>query len=56
MGVFNEKEQPVFNIGKYKDLPVSYVSTVDQEYLKWCISDKASFMDSTKNYISKYIK
>lgn len=56
MGNFNGKEQPIFNIGKYKELPLSYVSMVDQQYLQWCISDKASFMDSTKNYISKYIK
>lgn len=56
MGNFNGKEQPVFNIGKYKELPISYVSTVDQNYLLWCVSDKASFMDSTKNYIKNYIK
>lgn len=55
-GVFNGKEQPVFNIGKYKDLPLSYISTIDQQYLKWCVSDKAGFVDSTKNYISKFIK
>ena len=56
MGKFEGKDTPVFNVGKYKDLPVSYVSIIDQQYLKWCTSDKASFMDSTKNYISKYIK
>ena len=56
MGNFNGKEQPVFNVGKYKELPISYVSTVDQNYLLWCVSDKASFMDSTKNYIKNYIK
>ena len=55
-GIFEGKEQPLFNIGKYKDLPVSYISTIDQNYLKWCVSDKASFVDSTKNYISKFIK
>ena len=53
---FNNKELPCFNIGKYKGLPVSYISNVDQEYLKWCISDKCNFVQSTKNYISKYIK
>ena len=56
MGNFNGKEQPVFNVGKYKELPISYVSTVDQNYLLWCVSDKASFIDSTKNYIKNYIK
>ena len=53
---FNNKELPCFNIGKYKGLPVSYISNVDQQYLKWCISDKSNFVNSTKNYISKYIK
>lgn len=52
----NGKEQPIFNVGKYKDLPISYISTIDQNYLRWCISDKANFVESTKNYISKYIK
>lgn len=56
LGDFNGKSQPIFNVGKYKDLPISYISTIDQQYLKWCISDKAGFVDSTKNYISKYIK
>ena len=56
MANFNGKEQPVFNIGKYKELPISYISTFDQEYLKWCVSDQANFVNSTKNYISKYIK
>lgn len=56
MDMFNGKEQPIFTIGKYKQLPISYVSTVDQNYLKWCVSDKATFMQSTKDYISKYIK
>ena len=54
-GNFNGKECPVFNIGKYKGLPVSYISAIDQEYIKWCV-EKANFVDSTKNYISKYIK
>lgn len=56
MGEFNGKEQPIFNIGKYKDLPLTYVSMVDQQYLKWCVSEKADFVNSTKNYISKFIK
>ena len=56
MANFNGKEQPVFNIGKYKELPISYVSTVDQGYLRWCVSESASFVQSTKDYISKYIK
>lgn len=53
---FQHKELPCFNVGKYKGLPISYVSTVDQGYLKWCVSDKCDFTESTKSYISKYIK
>ena len=53
---FNNKEVPCFNIGKYKGLSISYISTIDQDYLKWCCSDEAKFVQSTKNYISKYIK
>lgn len=56
LGNFNGVEQPIFNIGKYKELPLSYVSTVDQHYLKWCVSDKANFVESTKDYIKQYIK
>lgn len=53
--MFQGKEQPCFKIGKYKDLPVAYIATFDQGYLKWCV-DKASFLDSTKNFIRKYIQ
>ena len=56
MSDFNGKHQPVFNVGKYKELPVSYVANVDQQYLNWCVSDKAAFMESTKEYISQFIK
>ena len=52
--MFQGKEQPCFNIGKYKDLPISYIATFDQGYLRWCV-DKASFLDSTKNFIRQYI-
>lgn len=53
---FNNKEVPCFNIGKYKGLSVSYISTIDQNYLKWCVSNDCNFVQSTKNYISQYIK
>lgn len=53
---FNNKEVPCFNIGKYKGLSLSYISTIDQDYLKWCISNDCNFLQSTKNFISKYIK
>lgn len=51
---FQGKEQPCFNVGKYKDLPLSYVASYDPSYLRWCV-DKASFLDSTKNLIRQYI-
>ena len=53
--MFQGKEQPCFNIGKYKDLPLAYIATFDQGYLRWCV-DKASFLDSTKDFIKQYIK
>ena len=52
---FQGKDQACFNIGKYKDLPVSYIATFDQGYLRWCV-DRAGFLDSTKNLIRQYIK
>lgn len=53
--MFQGKEQPCFNIGKYKDLPLAYIATFDRGYLLWCV-EKASFLDSTKNFIRNYIK
>lgn len=52
---FQGKQLPCFNIGKYKDLPVAYIATFDQGYLHWCV-EKASFLESTKNLIRKYIQ
>lgn len=52
---FNNKDQFCFNVGKYKNLPVSYIATFDQGYLHWCV-EKASFLDSTKNFIRNYIQ
>lgn len=51
---FNNTDQFCFNIGKYKDLPLSYVASFDQGYLRWCV-DRASFLDSTKNLIKQYL-
>lgn len=52
---FNGKDEPCFSIGKYKGLSISFIKTIDQDYLKWCVSDKASFCESTKNYIKTFI-
>jgi len=53
--LFNNTNQYCFNVGKYKNLPVSYIATFDQGYLHWCV-EKASFLDTTKNFIKAYIK
>lgn len=47
---------PCFNIGKYKTISLEYVSNIDKGYLQWCISDKCNFLQSTKEYIKKYLK
>ena len=53
---FNDEIVPCFNIGKYRGVSVQQVSNFDQGYLKWCISDKCNFMNSTKDFIRQYIK
>lgn len=53
--MFLEELQPCFNIGKYRGISLKYVSEHDQKYLQWCVSDKSNFMQSTKNYIRKFI-
>lgn len=52
--LFQGKEQPCFNVGKYKYLPVSYVASIDKGYLSWCVY-KAGFADTTKDYIKQYL-
>ena len=51
---FNGVMQPVFNVGKYRELPLSYIASIDQGYLNWCVN-KGNFMESTKEFIKKYI-
>ena len=48
--------KPCFTLGKYRQLSVEYVAKIDQNYLQWCVSDKCSFIESTKNFIRQYIK
>lgn len=52
---FNGELVPCFTLGKYKQLGIKFVSTFDKNYLKWAISDKSSFSDTTKKYISQFI-
>lgn len=53
---YENKMLPSFNIGKYKGAPIEYVAKIDQNYLKWCISDKCKFVNDTKEFIKQYIK
>lgn len=52
---FNGKLQPCFNIGKYKGISVEYVSSIDKNYIRWCVGDKCNFMKSTKEYLQQYL-
>lgn len=54
--LFNDETQPCFAIGKYRGVSVKLVSTFDQSYLNWCVGPKSNFLESTKEYIRKYIK
>ena len=53
---FDGKMTPGFNFGKYRNVSIEYVAKHDQNYLKWCVSDKCNFVQSTKDYIKQYIK
>lgn len=60
-GVFELREflgsnKPCFTLGKYRQLSIDYVASIDQSYLKWCVSDKCSFCETTKEFIKQYIK
>ena len=47
--------QPCFNIGKYRQLSIDFVKSIDNGYLQWCVSDKSNFSKSTKEFIKQYI-
>lgn len=53
---FRGKEVPCFTLGKYRDISVEFVASIDQNYIQWCISDKCDFTKSTKEYIQKFVK
>lgn len=46
---------PCFNIGKYRQISLDFIKTIDKQYLAWCISDKSNFMESTKEYIKNFL-
>ena len=43
-------------LGKYRGVSLEYIAKYDQGYLNWAVSDKCSFMKSTKEYIKQFIK
>lgn len=60
-GVFEDMEfrgetKPCFTLGKYRQLSIDFVASIDQNYLHWCLSDKCSFGNSTKEFIKQYIR
>jgi DNA polymerase-3 subunit epsilon len=52
--VFNEKDEEVFNFGKYKGIPVKKVFTIAPPYYDWMM--KADFPLYTKKIISRIYK
>ncbi len=52
---FNGEDVPCFNIGKNRGVPVKLVAEGDQNYIRWCVSDKCNFSNSTKEYLKKYL-
>jgi DNA polymerase-3 subunit epsilon len=54
--IFNNEIKPCFNIGKYRGISVETVALIDQKYIQWCTSSNCGFIQSTKNYLKKYIK
>lgn len=52
---FRGEIKPCFTLGKYRQLSIEFVATIDQNYLEWCVSDKCSFIESTKKFIKQYI-
>jgi len=52
--VFNEKDEEVFNFGKYKGTPVTKVFTIEPPYYDWMM--KADFPLYTKKIITRIYK
>lgn len=48
--------KPCVSIGKYRGVSLEWIAEHDQNYIRWCVSDKCNFMESTKNYIKKYLR
>ena len=50
---FKDNLEACFTLGKYKNIPVKYVNTIDPTYIDWVLSEKSGFSSSTKNFIQK---
>jgi len=37
-------------------LSIEFINTIDKGYLAWCISDSCNFLESTKDYIRKFVQ
>lgn len=48
--------KPCISIGKYRGVSLEYIAEHDQNYIRWCVSDKCNFVNSTKNYIKQYLR
>lgn len=55
MAEFQGEQKPVFSIGKYRDISVDFVATIDQGYLLWATGPKSDLCESTKNYLRRWI-
>ena len=53
---FKDNLEACFTLGKYKNIPVKYVNTIDPTYIDWVLSEKSGFSSSTKKFIQKIIK
>lgn len=52
---FRGQQIECFNVGKYRDLSVEFVASIDQNYLNWCINGQNTISKSTKKFIKKFI-
>ena len=52
---YEERTVPCFTIGKYRQVAVDQVAIMDQNYIRWCVTD-SKFMPSTKKFLQKYLR
>ena len=53
--LFEGNSYPCFAYGKYRTIPIQFISKIDQQYLKWAISNKCDIDNETKKFIEQYI-